>query len=140
MGAVAVEDDDRHTESEVLKVLADSEEVRWKVVVHEEMKYVLLYLTGGIGGIIHQPRTIAYFSVEDLTGRKCLVTLDQLQDIIRQLVISAPGHILIALVNFEGQDVHLFFEHFRRVDRKGSAGFQVWDHFYGIKANFCRKF
>jgi hypothetical protein len=109
--AVAIKDDDRHAESEMLEVLADTKEIRRDVVVHLEVLYLLLHFPLGFSSVIHQARAIADLSIEYLTCGERLVRLDKFQYFVRHLVVGTPRHILIALGYLDGYDIRLFAEH-----------------------------
>ena len=91
--AVGGEDDDRYGEAEVLEVLRHPEEVARDVVVQEEVVDLVLHLPAGISGVVDQSVAIAELGVEELAGGECLVSLNEVQDVVRHLVVAPQGMI-----------------------------------------------
>ena len=132
-GGVGTEDDDTDAESEVLEVLTDAEEIGGKVVVHEVMVHVLPDVCFGFRCVIDQAGAIANLGIEDLAGGKRLVAFYKLKDFVGHLVVSTPGHVLIALVERHRKDIRLFAEYLGRIGGESCGGLQVRNVFNGVE-------
>ena len=88
-----VEDDDGYAPAEVLEILADSEEIRGKVVVQAEI--LDFGLNGGCAGVgsVLETGAVAYFRVEELTGGEGFVGLYFVKHIEGHFVVTAPGNV-----------------------------------------------
>lgn len=111
-----VQDDDRDTPTEVLEVLAHTEEVRREGVCKEEI--VDLRLDRGVASVrvVLEPVAVTNLCVEHLTGREGLVFLDQFKDMVRQVIIRAPRHVLRAVGEGDWGYFGVFFEDLGRID------------------------
>jgi len=117
----------------MLEILADTEVIRRDVVVHHVILHFLLDFLLGSRRVVDQAGAIADFGVEELTGGKSLVGINELQDFVGHFVVSAPGHILVALGDLHGLHVNLFAEDFGRIDRESGTGFEVRNGFNGVE-------
>lgn len=110
--AVLVEDDDADGEAEVLEVLADTEEISGEVVVGKEVIDFVLCLCGGLVCVIDKAAAVADFGVEHLAGGKCLVGLDEVDDVVGHLVVGTPRDVLHLIGDEDGGDGVLLLEYF----------------------------
>ena len=109
---ILIEDDHADAEPEVFKVLAHAEEVTCEVVVQHKVIHLRLHLCGGKLCVIDKSAAIADFSVEHLASAHCLVRLDEINDIVRHLVVASPRDVLHLVVDDDWCDVMLFLEDF----------------------------
>ena len=117
----------------MFEVLTDTEEIGGKVVVHEVMVDVLLDGCFGFRCVIDQAGAIANLGIEDLAGGKRLVAFYKLKDFVGHLVVSTPGHILVALVDGNRKDIRLFAEDLGRTGGESSTGFQIRNVLNGVE-------
>ena len=113
--AIGIEDDDRDAEGEVLEVLAHTEEIRGHGVVEQEVLDLLFDSAAARVGVVGQAAAVAHFGIEHLTGGEGLVTLDEVNDVVRHVVVRSPGDIGQGLVDDGGHDVHVLLEHLAAV-------------------------
>ncbi len=118
---VLVEDDDADGEAEVLEVLADTEEITCHVIVSCEVVDFILCLCGGLVCVIDKAAAVADLGVEHLAGGKCLVGLDEVDDVVRHLVVGTPWDVLHPLGDEYGGDVVLLFEDLGGVGGEGGG-------------------
>ena len=119
--AVLVEDDDADGEAEVLEILADTEEICGEVVVGEEVVHLGCCLCGGLFCVVDKAAAVADLGVEHLAGGESLVGLDEVDDVIRHLVVGTPGDVLHPFGDEYGGDVVLLFEDFTGVGGEGGG-------------------
>ena len=131
--ALSIEDDDRDAEGEVLEVLAHTEEVRGHGVVEQEVLDLPLDIAATRVGVVLQPAAVAHLGIEHLAGGEGLVTLDEVNDVVRHIVIASPGDVGQRFVDDRRHDVHVFLEHFATIHLKRRRSVQVGDGFYTIK-------
>ena len=117
----------------MLEVLARAEEVRGQGVVEQEVLDLLFDMAIARVGVVLQAAAVAHLSIEHLTGGEGLVTLDEVNDVVRHVVVCPPGDIGQRLVDNGGHDVHVFLEHLAAVGLEGRRSVQVGDGFYTIK-------
>ena len=72
--------------------------------------------------VIDKSAAIADFSIEHLASAHCLVKLDEVNDIVRHLVIASPGYVFQALVDKDGRDVVLLLEDFTCLGGESCGG------------------
>ena len=109
---ILIEDDHADAEPEVFKVLAHAEEVTCEVVVQHKVIHLRLHLCGGKLCVIDKSADIADFSVEHLASVHCLVRLDEINDVVRRLIVISPRDVLHLVVDDDWCDVMLFLEDF----------------------------
>lgn len=124
---ILIEDDHADAKAEVLEVLAYAEEVTCKVVVQHEVIHLRLHLCGGKLCVINKSAAIADFSIEHLASAHCLVRLDEINDIVRHLVVASPRDVLHLVVDDDWCDIVLFLEDFTCLGGEGSRGMGAWD-------------
>ena len=107
---ILIEDDDADAKAEVLKVQAHSEEVTCEVVVQH--KVIHLRLCGGKLRVVDKSASVADFGVEHLACAQCLVRLDEVNDVVRHLVVTSPWDVLHLVVDDDWCDVVLLLEDF----------------------------
>lgn len=95
----------------MLEVLAHAEEVTCEVVVQH--KVIHLRLFGGLLCVVDKSAAIADFSVEHLASAQCLVRLDEINDVVRHLIVTSPRDVLHLVVDDDWCDVMLLLEDFR---------------------------
>lgn len=94
----------------MLEVLAHTEEVTCEVVVQH--KVIHLRLCGGLVCVVDKSTAIADFSIEHLASAHCLVGLDEVNDVVRHLVVTSPRDLLHLVVDDDWCDVVLLLEDF----------------------------
>lgn len=109
---ILIEDDHADAEPEVLKVLAHAEEVTCEVVVQHEVIHLRLHLCGGKLCVIDKSAAIADFSIEHLASAHRLVRLDEVDNVVRYLIVTSPWDLLHLVVDDDWCDVMLFLEDF----------------------------
>ena len=87
---IVVKDDNRHSKSEILEVLAHTGEITSEVVLQKKILYLVLHLWRTSVGVVLQTSTVAHLGIELLTGGKCFIIFDFSDDIIRHSVIHSP--------------------------------------------------
>ena len=108
--------------SMMLEVLAHAEEVTCEVVVQHEVINLRLHLCGGKLRVIDKSAAIADFSVEHLASAHCLVRLDEVNDVVRHLIVTSPRDVLHLVVDDDWCDIVLLLEDFRCLGGEGSGG------------------
>ena len=108
--------------SMMLEVLAHAEDVTCEVVVQHKVIHLRLHLCGGKLCVINKSAAIADFSVEHLASAHCLVRLDEVNDIVRHLVVASPRDVLHLVVDDDWCDVVLLLEDFGCLGGEGSGG------------------
>ena len=68
-------------------------EIGGDVVVGEEVINFFMNLCGGLVCVVDKTAAVADFGVEHLAGGECLVGLDEINDVIRHLVVGTPGDV-----------------------------------------------
>ena len=119
---ILIEDDHADAKAEVLEVLAHTEEVTCEVVVQHKVIHLRLHLCGGKIRVIDKSAAIADFSIEHLASAHCLVRLDEVNDIVRHLIVTSPWDVLHLVVDDDWCDVVLLLEDFRCLRGEGSGG------------------
>ena len=92
---ILIEDDHTDAEAEVLEVLAHAEKVTCEVVVQHKVIHLRLHLCGGKLRVIDKSAAIADFGIEHLASAHCLVRLDEVNDIVRHLIVTSHGMYFI---------------------------------------------
>ena len=115
----------------MLEVLAHAEEVTCEVVVQH--KVIHLRLFGGLLCVVDKSAAIADFSVEHLASAQCLVRLDEVNDVVRHLIVTSPRDVLHPVVDDDWCDVVLLLEDFRCLGGEGSGGMGAGDGMDGCK-------
>lgn len=119
----------------MLEVLAHAEEVTCEVVVQHKVINLRLDLCGGKLRVIDKSASIADFSVEHLASAHRLVRLDEVNDIVRHLVVTSPWDVLHLVVDDDWCDVVLLLEDFRCLGGEGSGGVGAGDGGNGCRWN-----
>ena len=103
----------------MFEILAHTEEICRHIVAQQEVLHLVADgLTASLG-VILKPIAVAYFSIEDLTGRKSFIFLNHVKNVVRHLVVRYPRHILDAVGECEGNYLAILTEDFARVHGKG---------------------
>lgn len=110
------------TMSMMLEVLAHAEEVTYEVVVQHEVNNLRLHLCGGKLRVIDKSAAIADFSVEHLASAHCLVRLDEVNDVVRHLIVTSPRDVLHLVVDDDWCDIVLLLKDFRCLGGEGCGG------------------
>ena len=114
----------------MLEVLAHAEEVRGHGVVKQEVLDLPLDIAATRVGVVLQPAAEAYLGVEHLAGGEGLVTLDEVNDVVRHVVVAAPWDVGQRLVDNGGHDVHVLLEHLAAVGLESCRCVQDGNGFY----------
>lgn len=117
----------------MLEVLTHTEEVTCKVVIQHEVIHLRLHLCGGKLRVIDKSAAIADFGIEYQASAHCLVRLDEVNDIVRHLVVTSPWDVLHLVVDDDWCDVVLLLEDFRCLGGEGSGGMGAGDGMDGCK-------
>ena len=107
------------TMSMMLEVLAHAEEVTCEVVVQHKVIHLRLHLCGGKLRVIDKPAAIADFSVEHLASAHRLVRLNEVDDVVRHLIVTSTRDVLHLVVDDDWCDVVLLLEDFRCLGGEG---------------------
>ena len=110
------------TMSMMLEVLAHTEEVTCEVVVQHKVINLRLDLCGGKFRVIDKSAAIADFSIEHLASAHCLVRLDEVNDVVRHLIVTSTRDVLHLVVDDDCGNVVLLFEDFRCLGSEGCGG------------------
>ena len=94
----------------MLEVLAHAEEVTCEVVVQYKVIHLRLHLCGGKPCVIDKSAAIADFGIEHLAGAQCLVRLDEVNNVVRHLIVTSPRDVLHLVVDDDRRDVVLLLE------------------------------
>ena len=86
-----------------------------RIVVEQEVLDLLFDSAVARFGVVLQAAAVAHLSVEHLAGGEGLVTLDEVNDVVRHVVVRAPWDIGQGLVDDGGHDVHVLLEHLAAV-------------------------
>ena len=121
------------TMSMMLELLAHTEEVTCEVVVQHKVIHLRLHLCGGKLCVINKSAAIADFSIEHLASAQCLVRLDQVDYIVRHLIVTSPRDVLHLVVDDDWCDVVLLLEDFRCLGGEGCGGVGTRDVMDGCK-------
>ena len=113
--------------SMMLEVLAHAEEVTCEVVVKHKVINLRLDLCGGKFRVIDKSAAIADFGIEHLASAHCLVRIDEVNDVIRHLIVTSPRDVLLLVVDDDWCDVALLFEDFGYLGGEGCGGVGTWD-------------
>ena len=103
----------------MLEILAHTEEICRHIIAEKEVLDLIFDLLRASLGVILEPIAVAHFSIEDLTGRKRLVALYHVKNVVRQEIVTTPRHILDAAGECHGNYFAIFTEDFTRVNGKG---------------------
>ena len=110
------------TMSMMLEVLAHTEEVTCEVVVQHKVINLCLYLCGGKLCVIDKSAAIADFGVEHLASAHRLVRLNEVNDVVRHLIVTSTRDVLHLVVDDDWCDVALLLEDFRCLGGEGCGG------------------
>ena len=111
----------------MLEVLAHAEEIGGDVVVGEEVINFFMNLYGGLVCVVDKTAAIADLSIERLASAHCLVGLDEVNDVVRHLIVTSPRDLLHLVVDDDWCDVVLLLEDFTCLGGEGSGGVGTWD-------------
>lgn len=109
---IPIEDDHADAKAEVLKVLAHAEKATCEVVVQYKIIHLRLHLCGGKLCVIDKSAAIADFGIEHLASAHCLVRLDEINDVVRHLIVTSPWDVPHLVVDDDWCDVMLLLEDF----------------------------
>lgn len=117
----------------MLEVLTHTEEITCEVVVQHKIIHLRLHLCGGLLCVIDKSAAIADFGIEHLASAHCLVRLDEVNDVVRHLIVTSPRDVLHLVVDDDWCDVVLLLKDFRCLGGEGCG-------FVGARdgANGCR--
>lgn len=132
---IFIEDDHADAKAEVLEVLAHAEEVTSEVVVQHKVIHLRLHLCGGKLCVIDKSTAIADFGIEHLASAHCLVRLDEINDVVRHLIVTSPRDVLHLVVDDDRRDVVLLLEDFRCLGGEGCGGVDARDGENGCRWN-----
>ena len=96
-----------------------NDEICRHIIAEKEVLDLLLDLLRASLGVILEPIAVAHFSIEDLTGRKRLVALYHVKNVVRQEIVTTQRHILNAVGECDGNNIGILTEDFTRVNGKG---------------------
>ena len=113
----------------MLEVLAHTEEVTCEVVVQHKV----IHLRGGKPRVIDKSAAIADFCVEHQASAHRLVRLDEVNDVVRHLIVTSPRDVLHLVVDDDCCDVMLLLKDFRCLGGEGSGGMSAGDGMDGCK-------
>ena len=130
---ILIEDDYADAKPEVLEVLVHTEEVTCEVVVQHKVIHLRLHLCGGKLRVIDKSTAIADFSIEHLASAHCLVRLDEINDVVRHLIVASPWDVLHLVVDDDWCDVMRFLEDFGSLGGEGCGGVGIRDGMDGCK-------
>ena len=130
---ILIEDDHADAKAEVLEVLAHAEEVTCEVVVQHKVIHLRLHLCGGKPRVIDKSTAIADFGIEHLASAYCLVRLDEVNDVVRHLVVTSPWDVLHLVFDDDWCDVVLLLKDFRCLGGEGSGGVGTRDSDNGCR-------
>ena len=119
--AVLVENDDADGETEVFEVLADAEEISGEVVVSEEVIDLGRCLCGGCARVVDKAAAVADFGVEHLAGGESFIGLNEVDDVIRHLVVCTPWDVLHLVGDEYWGDVVLLLKDFTGLGSEGGC-------------------
>lgn len=134
---ILIEDDHADAKAEVLEVLAHTEEVTCEVVVQHKVIHLRLHLCGGKLCVIDKSAAIADFGVEHLASAHCLVRLDEINDIVRHLIVTSPRDVPHLVVDDDWCDVVLLLEDFRCLGGEGYCLVGAGDWYNGCRG--CKR-
>ena len=117
----------------MLEVLTHTEEVTCEVVVQHKIIHLRLHLCGGKLRVIDKSTAIADFSIEHLASAHCLVGLDEINDVVRHLIVTTPRDLLHLVVDDDWCDVVLLLKDFRCLGGEGCGGMGAGDVMDGCK-------
>ena len=132
---IPIEDDHADAKAEVLKVLAHAEKVTCEVVVQYKIIHLRLHLCGGKLCVIDKSAAIADFGIEHLASAHCLVRLDEINDVVRHLIVTSPWDVPHLVVDDDWCDVMLLLKDFRCLGGEGCGGVGVRDGDNGCWGN-----
>ena len=108
--------------SMMLEVLAHAEEVTCEVVVQHKVINLRLDLCGAKPRVIDESAAIADFGIEHLASAHCLVRLNEVNDVVRHLIVTSPRDVLNPVVDDDWCDVVLLLEDFGSLGGEGCRG------------------
>ena len=117
----------------MLEVLTHTEEVTCEVVVQHKIIHLRLHLCGGKLRVIDKSAAIADFCVEHQASAHRLVRLDEVNDVVRHLIIASPRDVLHLVVDDDWCDVVLLLEDFRCLGGESCGGVGAGDVMDGCK-------
>ena len=89
-----IENNQAHGKAEVFEILANTEEIARHVVIQEELlDLVHHFLFAHFISLVQQTASIAHLCIEHLASAQCFITLNQIDNVIRHLVVRSPRHI-----------------------------------------------
>lgn len=106
----------------MLEVLAHAEKVTCEVVVQHKVIHLRLHLCDGKLCVIDKSAAIADFGIEHLASAHRLVRLDEVNDVVRHLIVASPRDVLHLVIDDDWCDVMLLLEDFRCLGDEGSGG------------------
>lgn len=113
----------------MLEVLTHTEEVTCEVVVQHK----IIHLCGGKLRVIDKSTAIADFGIEHQASAHCLVRLDEINDVVRHLIVTSPRDVLHLVVDDDWCDVVLLLKDFRCLGGEGCGGMGAGDVMDGCK-------
>ena len=90
-------------------------------------------MCGGKPCVIDKSAAIADFGIEHLASAHRLVRLDEVNDVVRHLVVASPRDVLHLVVDDDWCDVVLLLEDFGCLGGEGCGGMSAGDVMDGCK-------
>jgi len=109
----------------VIKIFSKCTVKGWDPSQHDEFASTRV-------GVVLQTAAIAHLSVEHLAGGEGLVTLDEVNDVVRHVVVVAPRNVGQRFVDDRRHDVHVFLEHLAAVGLESCRCVEHRDGFNAI--------
>ena len=113
---------ERRWASERFEILAYSEEICRHIIAEKKVLEVTLDLLRASLGVKLEPITVAQCSIDDLTGRMLFVALYYVKNVVRQEIITTPGHMLDVVGEYNGNYIKIHTEDFSKVNGNSDRG------------------
>ncbi len=94
----------------MLQILTYSQEIIWHGIIEKELLNIRPYRGIGILGAILQATSVTDFGVENLTGGESLIPFNEVDKIIRYLVIRAPRNVFCPIRKYMAQTIDILSE------------------------------
>lgn len=92
-------------------------------------------MCGGKLCVIDKSAAIADFGVEHMASAHCLVRLDEVDNVVRHLIVTSPWDILHLVADDDWGNVVLLLEDFRCIGGEGCGGVGVGECDNGCRWN-----
>lgn len=124
---ILIKDNHADGKAEVLEVLTHTEEVTGEVVVQHEVFHLRLHLCSSKLRVIDKSAAIADFGIEHLASAHCLVRFNEVDDVVRHLIVTSPWNILHLVVDDDRRNVVLLLKDFTCLWEEGCGGVDARD-------------